>query len=87
MSPRPSAPRSDTARGTVTSPAVGYFLARDGVAAGAAVRRGDVLGYVDVLGVRHEVVAPVDGVVREMEVEPGQAIEYGQRLGRVEPDA
>ncbi len=76
--------RPEPTRGTVTSPAVGYFIARDGVSNGLKVASGDVLGHVDVLGVRQEVVAPMDGVVGGLEVESGQAIEYGQRIARVE---
>ena len=48
------------------------------------MRRGDLVGYVDVLGVRQEVVAPIDGVVSEFQVESGQAVEYGQPLAKVE---
>lgn len=76
--------RPDTTRGTVTSPAVGYFASREGVSNGTKVTSGDVLGHVDVLGVRQEVVAPLDGVVGGLEVESGQAIEYGQRIARIE---
>ncbi len=79
--------RPDTTRGRVTSPAVGYFTARDGVSNGTTVVSGDVLGHVDVLGVRQEVVAPIDGVVRGLDVETGQAIEYGQRIARIEAKA
>jgi acetyl-CoA carboxylase biotin carboxyl carrier protein len=80
--------RGDTARGTVTSPAVGYFISGgERVAVGSPIRRGDVVGHVDMLGVRQEVVAPVDGVVREIDVEAGQAVEYGQRLARIEQDS
>ena len=32
------------------------------------------------LGVAQEVVAPVDGIVGETLVEPGDAVEYGQEL-------
>ena len=84
---RPSqAARHDAGRGAISSPAVGYFLSVQGVAAGSTVRRGDVVGHVDMLGVRHEVVAPADGVVREIDVEAGQAVEYGQRLARIDQD-
>lgn len=85
-----SAPRSSSPgrlvmdRGMISSPAVGYFSARDGVSNGTNVRSGDVLGHVDVLGVRQEVVAPIDGILGGLEVESGQAIEYGQRIARVE---
>jgi len=44
------------------------------------VRAGDRLGVVDMLGVPHEVVAPVDGILGEQLVEPGDAVEYGQEL-------
>ena len=80
------APR-DTARGIVASPAVGYFAPRRGIEIGAAVSSGDLLGHVDVLGVRHEVVSPVNGALREFDVESGQAVEYGQPIARVEAEA
>jgi acetyl-CoA carboxylase biotin carboxyl carrier protein len=73
-------------RGLVTSPAVGYFLLRDGMAAKSQVRQGDLIGHIDVLGVRQEVVAGHDGVVRRLEVESGQAVEYGQPIARIEPE-
>jgi acetyl-CoA carboxylase biotin carboxyl carrier protein len=76
--------RREPLRGQVTSPAVGYFAPRDGVAAGSKLRAGDLIGSVDVLGVRQEVVSPIDGVLKTLEVESGQAVEYGQPLGRVE---
>ena len=68
----------------MTSPGVGYFVAREGVVVGFKVGSGDVLGHVDVLGVRQEIVAPIEGVVAALDVEPGQAIEYGQPVARVE---
>ncbi len=51
----------------------------------ARSRGGDVLGYVDVLGVRQEVVAPGDGIVARLMAEAGEAVEYGQDLVRLEP--
>jgi len=80
-------PRPEPPRGIVTSVAIGYFTPRDGVAAGAGLHKGDVIGFVDVLGVRQEVVSPLDGVLVALDVEPGQAVEYGQPIGRVEPHA
>ncbi|MEP7359955.1 MAG: biotin/lipoyl-containing protein [Chloroflexota bacterium] len=78
------APRRDQPKGRVKSPAVGFFTLRDGVTVGSKVRSGDILGIVDVLGVRQEVVSPVDGVLKALEVESGQAVEFGQAIGRVE---
>ena len=62
------------------STAVGYFALKAGVAVGHRVARGDVLGWVDVLGVRKEIVAPSDGVVGRLVTEPGDPVEYGQEL-------
>ncbi|HEY4633547.1 MAG TPA: HlyD family efflux transporter periplasmic adaptor subunit, partial [Candidatus Limnocylindrales bacterium] len=70
--------------GIATSPAVGYFSPRDGIGPGVAVTVGERLGAVDMLGVSHEVAAPIDGIVFEVLVEPGQAVEYGQGLVTVE---
>ena len=77
----------DAQRGLVSSPAVGYFATRSGVEVGARLRSGDLLGYIDVLGVRQEVVSPIDGALRAFEVESGQAVEFGQPIARVEAEA
>jgi biotin carboxyl carrier protein len=66
------------------SPAVGYFAPLSTVTTGGPVRTGDVLGHVDVLGVRQAVVAPADGVLGRYLAEPGEAVEYGQELVRLE---
>jgi biotin carboxyl carrier protein len=67
-----------------TSPAVGVFQARKGIDVGSRVRAGDRIGFVDVLGVREDVVSPIDGVVGIALIEPGEAVEYGQELIRIE---
>ncbi len=71
-------------RSVVTSPAVGYFQPGEGLDVGHNVRGGDVLGHVDVLGIRHDVVAAADGVLGRIVVESGEAVEYGQDLMRVD---
>lgn len=82
---RPQALRSaDRGPLLVSSPAVGYFLPRDNLAAGASLRAGDLIGYVDVLGVRQDVVAPEDGVLVALDVGPAEAVEYGEPLARME---
>ena len=72
-------------RAVATSPAVGIFQPRPELRPGTRVRSGDRLGFVDVLGVRQEVVSPVDGIVGASLVESGDAVEYGQELVRLEP--
>ncbi len=68
----------------VVSPAVGYFVFGDGLGPGLAVQKGDALGFVDVLGVRHDVRAPRSGTVRRLVTETGEAVEYGQMLLEIE---
>jgi acetyl-CoA carboxylase biotin carboxyl carrier protein len=79
-------PTTATALG-VTSPAVGYFAYIDALGPGLSVEKGDALGYVDVLGVRHDVRAPRSGVVRNLVTEAGEAVEYGQLLIELEAAA
>ena len=62
----------------VTSPAVGFFVYADGLGPGLAVSKGDALGHVEMLGVRHDVRAPRGGTVGHLVAESGEAVEYGQ---------
>ena len=68
----------------VTSPAVGHFVYADGLGPGLAVSAGAEIGFVEMLGVRHEVRAPIDGVVRHLVAESGEPVEYGQLLVEVD---
>jgi biotin carboxyl carrier protein len=74
----------DPFRAMATSPAVGFYQPRTGLAPGSRVRAGDPIGSIDVLGVPIEVIAPADGIVGASLVEPGEAVEYGQELVWVE---
>jgi len=67
-----------------TSPAVGIFQPRADLRPGIAVRAGERLGVVDVLGISQEVVAPADGLIGVALVDAGHAVEYGQDLMRIE---
>jgi acetyl-CoA carboxylase biotin carboxyl carrier protein len=81
--PRPA--HREPRRDVIASPAVGYFSPRDGIEAGASVRGGDTIGHVDVLGVRVDVVVGVDGKLSKLDVESGEAVEYGQPIAHLEP--
>jgi biotin carboxyl carrier protein len=76
----PRKPAEDPHRAVATSPAVGLFQPRPEAKPGSRVRAGDRLGAVDMLGVPQEVVAPADGIVTGVLVDPGDAVEYGQEL-------
>lgn len=74
----------DAASTPVRSPAVGYFVFGEGLGPGLDVQQGDALGWIEVLGVRHEVRAPQPGTVRNLVAETGEAVEYGQTLLELE---
>ncbi len=69
----------------VTSPAVGFFVYAEGLGPGLAADKGDLLGHVEMLGVRHDVRAPRSGTVRHLVTEAGDPVEYGQLLVEMEP--
>lgn len=69
----------------VTSPAVGFFVYADGLGPGQPVAKGDAVGHVEMLGVRHDVRAPRSGTVRNLVAETGEAVEYGQVVVELEP--
>lgn len=48
------------------------------------VKKGDIVGHVSVLGVLQDLKSEVNGKVKEVLVEEGQPIEYGQPVMRLE---
>jgi acetyl-CoA carboxylase biotin carboxyl carrier protein len=83
--PAVAAEPRDPHRAPALSPAVGVFRAVTAV--GARVRSGDRIAVVDLLGIAQDVVAPIDGILVEILVETGQAVEYGEEVACIsEPD-
>ena len=81
-----SQPAEPVARSVaVASPAVGFFMYADGLGPGQGVEKGEALGHVEMLGVRHDVRAPRSGTVRNLVAETGEAVEYGQVVVELEP--
>lgn len=64
----------------VHSSGVGIFSASKDWTAGDDVKKGTVLGAVQSLGAMTDVVAPVDGVLRDVLIAGGAPVEYGQAL-------
>ena len=70
---------------------VGIFHRRPEDAADPIAEPGDALdegapvGFVDVLGVFHDVSAPFDGTLEAFLVPDGQPVEYGQAIARLTP--
>ena len=50
---------------------------------GDTVEEGAAVGFVDVLGVFHEVPAPFDGAIETFLVPDGQPVEFGQPIARL----
>lgn len=81
----PAAPAAQAVNHGVTSPAVGFFAYAEGLGPGLTVDKGEALGHVEMLGVRHDVRAPRSGTVRNLVTEAGDPVEYGQLLVELEP--
>lgn len=76
--------RADGGLDPITSPAVGHFVYAEGLGPGKAVSAGMELGFVEMLGIRHEVRAIGDGIVRHLVAESGEPVEYGQLLVEID---
>ena len=70
--------RAESDRGLVTSPAVGYFLAREGVSVGNTASRGATSSATSTCWACARRWSPRRRHRRPFDVEPGQAVEYGQ---------
>jgi len=84
-SPAPAAPEPATGQ-IVKSPMVGTFYRAPGpdakpfVEIGQTVKPGDTLCIIEAMKLLNEIEAEIGGAVREILVENGQAVEYGQAL-------
>ena len=85
-SPAPKEGEKSSRLIAVTAPLVGTFYRAPSpesspfVEVGSAVRKGDTLCIIEAMKVMNEVKAEQDGVVREILVENGKPVEYGQPL-------
>lgn len=76
----------------ITSPLVGFFYRSPNPTAPNYVNIGDsvlptqVVGAIEVMGVVNEIEAKTKGKIKEILVEDGQAVEYGQLLFLIEPE-
>ena len=76
-----------TAEGNVVkSPLVGTFYSASSpdsapfVKVGDTVKKGQVLGIVEAMKLMNEIESEFDGVVKEIQIENEQVVEYGQPL-------
>lgn len=65
----------------ITSPLVGVFRhVNPVVCIGASVKEGQTVGVIESMNLVHEVEASDHGIVTDVLIEDGVAVEYGQRL-------
>ena len=81
--PRFPDPTAAVAHGSLLAPMPGSVL-RIGAAVGDTVTAGQPLIWLEAMKMEHTVAAPGDGVLVELNVEPGQQVEVGAVLARVD---
>lgn len=76
----------------ITSPLVGFFYLSPTPTSPHYVNIGDkvlptqIVGAIEVMGVVNEIEAKTGGKIKEILVEDGHAVEYGQPLFLIEPE-
>ena len=81
--PRYPDPDAAVAQGSLLAPMPGSVL-RVGAAVGDTVTAGQPLIWLEAMKMEHTVTAPADGVLVELTVEPGQQVDVGAVLARVD---
>lgn len=70
----------------IESPCVGWFLAaadleeNPPLVEGGYVSPGEIVGYIEVHGLRTDVVSEFGGTIKNVHAETGRPVEYGQKL-------
>ena len=83
-------PADNTPKKTINSPMVGTFYrspapgAKSFVEIGQSVKAGDTVCIIEAMKLMNEIEAECDGVIREVLVENGSPVEFGQPLFVVE---
>jgi acetyl-CoA carboxylase biotin carboxyl carrier protein len=90
--PRAAEPAAKAQLLEVKSPMVGTFYAQPEpgakpyVTVGTRISKGQVLCIIEAMKIMNEIESEFDGVVREICVQDGHPVEYGQVLFRIDPN-
>ena len=74
----------------ITSPIIGtaYLAAEPGgkkfIEIGQKIKKGDTVMIVEAMKTMNHVPSPIDGVVKEISVEDGQPVEFGQTIAALD---
>ena len=89
--PAPTAAPAEPEGHVIKSPMVGTFYrssapgAKPFVDIGQTVKAGETVCIIEAMKLLNEIEADADGTIREILVENGEPVEYGQVLFRIEP--
>ena len=75
----PAAPKAAAGANTIESPLPGTIL-KVNVAAGQAVKAGDILMILEAMKMENEILAPEDGTVSAVHVQVGATVQSGDPL-------
>ncbi len=53
------------------------------VSKGAEVKKGQLLGYLIILGIEHEITSPENGIIDSIEIQNDQVVDYGKVLMKI----
>jgi propionyl-CoA carboxylase alpha chain len=85
--PRFPDPTTQHVPGSLLAPMPGTVVrVAEGLAAGAAVRAGEPLLWLEAMKMEHKIAAPVTGTLSALHAVPGQQVEVGALLAVVEED-
>lgn len=84
--PRFTDPSTEVAAGSLIAPMPGVVL-RVGAAVGDTVTAGTPIVWLEAMKMEHTIVAPADGVLEILNVEPGQQVELGTVLAQLAAEA
>ena len=74
----------------ITSPIIGtaYLAPEPGgkkfIEIGQKIKKGDTVMIVEAMKTMNHVPSPIDGIVKEISVEDGQPVEFGQTIARLD---
>lgn len=84
--PRFPDPDSAVAKGSLLAPMPGSVV-RVGATVGDQVAAGQPLIWLEAMKMEHTIAAPDSGVLTELNVQPGQQVDVGAVMARIEPHA